>query len=819
MSKSHTGQSNNHHNHQANGNQQQVFLIALLAGVCAIFLAGGPDQIGLGIIMATVGLLMLFFKPYYATPKPIAILAGILVVCFFLTFLPSGLPAGEPEWLSKLKENELIPLGPQLSVMPKLTLFWAIYASLVIVFLVYLLSRGGATKQLYVVCWAFAIAGALYAGLAMLHQRGVISYPFDQITTYGFFPNRNHTATLLFTTAVTSCGLILYSFTRTKFVAGAAAIVCFLLSSGGLLFFSESRAGIVFLAVGIAIWLGGLGRKHLDFRIALTCGILALSVAIVFFSSDSTAKQRIIETVEVADTGDQQSNADEQQADGYGLDITTFDYRTKVFADTLKMWLARPFQGFGLGTFQYVFPQYRDLSLLHSVNVHPESDLLLLLSETGIFAVVSLLAIVVLLALRLKNGQRSSHWPLRWALVSAFAIALLHALVDVPFHRAALGFTLGVIGMLPFCINNRKEPHQPAGLAAKLVFRVSGGLALLVGLYMIAGSWFLQQPMAPWEYVTAKQELEQLLDDSEYEEIIDYADAAIQQMPMIHQLYYWKAAGLLRFEGTDEEAMSLLRAGREVQPNWPTMALEQGYLFIKIDPLVTAELWRIALRRALKIDAVRASTTNSQPLTYNILVNSIRRSGGNSSLQFALRNVVSEYPQLYVAWLLRCSDQVASGEFNLEREMIIGLLDQIPDSQAQAIIRRWLKVGDRAAAVAWLEQQMEIPSAKHKYWYLLASSYAQDKMYQEAVMLAADAEAISIPPAWASLETPVWSLSQFGRKLNQLVQDGNHVAVERILNESLEDKKLAKEAHQGLAGMLAQEGKWQQAWQHVRKAR
>lgn len=104
-----------------------------------------------------------------------------------------------------------------------------------------------------------------------------------------------------------------------------------------------------------------------------------------------------------------------------------FRYRREMAISTLQMIRQRPWTGFGLGTFEAVYPAYASFDL-GSVVDHAHNDWLEWTAEGGIPVLLVLLSLAALsFRLALRNP---------WAL--GIHVAFLHSFVDFPLHIPAI---------------------------------------------------------------------------------------------------------------------------------------------------------------------------------------------------------------------------------------------------------------------------------------------------------------------------------------------------------------------------------------------
>ena len=127
-----------------------------------------------------------------------------------------------------------------------------------------------------------------YGGLSMLRPilipEGVFSVETG-VPQFGFFPNHNHSATLLAVGLVLSLGLLLHGANLRKVGAVVVGVFGVLLVTYWLVFCNISRAGILLAAVGslLLLLLYGVGRKRRNGRRVLFLALLIGGV--VFYLS------------------------------------------------------------------------------------------------------------------------------------------------------------------------------------------------------------------------------------------------------------------------------------------------------------------------------------------------------------------------------------------------------------------------------------------------------------------------------------------------------------------------------------------------------
>ena len=143
----------------------------------------------------------------------------------------------------------------------------------------------------------------------------------------------------------------------------------------------------------------------------------------------------------------------------WGQEISE-NVRTRMFADTWRIFLDHPWVGTGLGTFVTVYPQYASSYDGRLVD-HAHNDYIEMMAETGMVGVICSLAFIVILFhtslsnLRLEGDSFSLAFRLG-ALVACSGL-LLHSLVDFNMHipsNALLFFLLASLA-------TNTELHSP----------------------------------------------------------------------------------------------------------------------------------------------------------------------------------------------------------------------------------------------------------------------------------------------------------------------------------------------------------------------
>jgi O-antigen ligase len=453
-----------------------------------------------------------------------------------------------------------------------------------------------------------------YVALAWIRRESAGTSAADR--HFGFFPNRNHSATLMAMGAVVATGLLLQAGRkRSGWLAGYALGAAGLLALA-LVFVNVSRAGILLLACGGVALLVVAGPRYLRGTGAKILGLSGLAVAVLFLIPDSAVKQRL-ESPVAGVPGWSEAGANGR-----------LDGRLEIFIDGLSMLRAQPATGWGAGQFEHVFPQYRQLAanVNDSWNVHPESSWLWMATESGLPATLSLLALAGLAIGRgLVAARRGSERALRASCVVAAGLPLLHGFGDVPLHREPLLWLAGLL----LVMGGAFRPVEPGRLAGP-GWRVAGLAVLLAGGWLMHGT-VTGAAVTPATQAAARfAEAQRLyaLDQAAgggapaaggrdpLEQALEELEGAIGLLPMDYRNHGLHGMLALHFDDKDARARADFARQRLLAPTWVRLPLIQADAWKKIRPEESAALLELALGRARARHGVPGSDPGLVSQTY-----------------------------------------------------------------------------------------------------------------------------------------------------------------------------------------------------------
>lgn len=264
---------------------------------------------------------------------------------------------------------------------------------------------------------------------------------------YGPYVNHNHYAGLM--EMLTPIPLVFafsrYAHGRKKWLA-----VCAAAFMGASVFLSGSRGGMAALALEMVIFFWLLFRERTRNRVTLLVGAFFLvTVVSILYTGGSEVSLRV------------STLADLKHPD------VSADMRLKIAGDTLRMFRAHPFMGWGVGTFADIYPQFRSFYTEAFVNA-AHNDYLQALAETGL-AGFAILLWLLFTAIR-SALRKTKNWPSDVNGIASLAALLgicgilMHSAVDFNLEipaNAMLFYTLCTIAAFDSRFRNLRREHRP----------------------------------------------------------------------------------------------------------------------------------------------------------------------------------------------------------------------------------------------------------------------------------------------------------------------------------------------------------------------
>lgn len=783
-----------------------VQLMLLLAAVAAVFLAATERQGATGIFFLTAGALMVFLPPNRVLPWKYFLMGGGLVVLSALALLPKEFwPM--PEWRVWLPGYPGIPELPNISVAPRETAYWMVVLfGAVTVGLFSLAHPVSANARVYLGLLG-AAACAAYSATALYAKSTGWEYPFFDRggfspPEFGFFPNRNHTAAFLVTGSILSLGLIRDAWSNGRPFVFLASIGTMGVCVYGLLFHSISRAGVVFLLVGVLLWVAMLGRRHISIPLLVSSLVVGGLVVALFLGSDGTGRDRVLEMIGIRP---QQEVGTVPEQPKLRLDTAVSDFRLRIFQDTFRMIGDYPLTGTGLGTYAYVYPFYAKASLGEAAALHPESDWLMMVAECGIPFGILAVALLWMLVKGLVPLQKSRNWAMRWGLASAALVAILHGIVDVPLHRVELGWWVLVLAGLAFGIPEQVGRRRDVPkISQRVILGVAGAVLLFVGFLLVRAEWFGREAFPPFRATAALDQMRQLAKVGKIPEVISVGRTELPLSPMARGLY--RELGYLEIlnGGNAFKSDAFFAAERALYPPSAVIPHDQGRIWLRSDPSRTRHLWVEALQKHV---LVAANGGHPDIVTYYERL--LGEARPYPQIFDALGRESGISPELQLVWITRSS---GDGLDKASRDP--AFFNSLNLEGRRAFLRAWHTPANREKVDAFL---MANPDWEEAAWSVRVRQMMADKRFEELVTALRDRNKLdlSLPtltPKQLDSSQPPFELAE---QVSWFFARGNSVSARRIVAEAVEAGQL--EGLRVQCALAIQSENWEAAWQALDK--
>jgi len=673
--------------------------------VLACFLGGSTLKWSEGIVVALFGLLLLVHPPRVSLAWAI----NGIVLAFLLFAATAFLPATwflQPAWRTALVEDFGVRLPNLLSPQPWISLGCLISLLAALCWLYYVSALELDLRDVRSQLRTFTVGVVLLAALCIALFYAKTALPFwHNERLFGPFPNRNQTANLfgLTATILLACGQDDIRHGRKRWIVWALGLGILVVA----ILLNFSRAGVLLLLVGSAVWLGTFAlRKGSGARIALGVSIVLILLTVMLLFGGET-----IERFHLRETG--------------GRNFS--DFRALVFRDTYQLIRASPWCGIGLGNFNEIFAVFRDASLNGAHALHPESDWLWLWAELGWPAVVVVIAGLSLFVRRIFPLQEGTNQRFRGAAMIAAILFALHGVVDVSGHRIGTAFA----GIFFLGLALRRPAEVRPSITVPVAFRLVG-LALLVSgsAWVFAARYDKPLPGV----VGVESELALATAASRglnFGEAIERTTRALEWAPLKWQLYFSRALAKVGAKRPAPDALDDFHRARFLEPNAYELPYQEGMSWLTRDSSLAFVAWREALRRA---DAQRDEVFGRMlPLAAR----------HNRKVYQSLEEFGMAHPDLALIFLA----QSGGTEF---MSALQSLLDRDPalqtmsDEEKFSLFKVWSARGDRAELVRSVAANPQwMPFA----WRGVANYQATQKNFRAAVEITRQyADKPALPP-------------------------------------------------------------------------
>ena len=588
------------------------------------FLVAGPWAGFHAVMFGGFGLLI-WLRPSHV---PLPLLWWCLALAFALAGAAAFLPAGwfhVPEWRSQL-ESLGVATGPLVAIQSRHAA--ESFAIFVLTLFAGFWMAGHRPTASQIRLWAlmFTLGVACYALIGRLAQDSPHFARIFGSQHFGFFPNRNHSATYLSMGALCGLGCVLQALRDKRFGVLALALAATALCLWAIASWSISRAGVVLVAIGCALWVWMLGFRYLGRHGLWAIALIAITAVGLFLTAQTGVRERLSLTVEKAGTVIGAQSLAESAIDKPALATgDSLDFRIPVFRDTLGLIREFPWTGIGAGQFYHIFPQYRKETIVANDSdcYHPESDWLWMAAETGIPATLALLALVVVAGWRsAREIRHGSDRALRAACLVAACLVPIHGFFDVPGHRITLAWSAVFLFTLSL-----QPPHCDLSISIPRLWlsRVLAMCLLAISIFLIHAQWLggRQPALATASHALARaqqlyredQALQQAAEsegrdyqpdpaEDKLEQALAILDLATRTAPLDRNIRRQQAFLAFHFDDKYDFIDRAFAIDRALDPKWVRGPLRQAESLASVGITPDSNLFRESLQRGRDVERI-----------------------------------------------------------------------------------------------------------------------------------------------------------------------------------------------------------------------
>lgn len=674
--------------------RRHLRVVVLPAFIFLVIIAGGGMPLWAQAGVLIVGGIWGLRNPPKASPDrnfDWAVIGLLFAAC--LALLPAFLTGGRPAWW-----NNAVDLGIMLPFTTTPQPFQAIEG------LVMLL---GGLLWFYLI-WHWKLEGEDHRRMLWFFSHGVmflalavaigtyheVTYPLGKgASVFSFFDNRNQMATVLVMGGLVSFALAMQGMRKAR-MKGIWGLLNTLVIFTGLAF-CESRAGIILFCLGCLLWFVfrlRVSKVNMMFKVGVPIFIMCLTLLFIF-------GQRTLERF---------SLWTEQDVQGI------VELRVGIYQDTLDMASKHALTGVGLGSYDAVFPQFRDHSAVFQSIIHPESDWMWVLSETGVLGVFFMTAGMLFLLARLFPFGVDRTAPFRAAAAVAFFIFLIHSLFDVPGHR--LGTLL--VAMMLYRLAAPYRTRQKLPVFGPRWWRVVAVISLAGGVVWMAASLFNLPLQTDVIGRQAKEAIAREAEEQtrEADRLLRLLDRAIANEPLNWWFYSTRANVRLGLKRDNKGALDDFRRARFLEKTDSEVSFFEGHSWLNYSNQRAFAAWR---------DAINRKDPNKEDLYRKMLETALPY----PRFQKDLKQLTRFDPDFRFYYLMQ-ANAADFGE-EIETDVIASpKLAGFSEVQKAALLEKWAEKGD---PLALLDHFNDYPGIIDNEWFYRAIAYANNEDYDIAV--------------------------------------------------------------------------------------
>jgi O-antigen ligase/tetratricopeptide (TPR) repeat protein len=664
-----------------------------LLGVCVLILLGGGHNVyALGFALILPGVALLLRPPRRSLGKWLDVGVFGLLGSLLLAFVPMFYWKA-PAWRTTAVDVFGLEFSWSLSVQPWIS-FEAFLLAVAGFSWLYAASswevNHSGRKRIYF--WLSCLI-AVFAVVVLVGNLFGWRYPgAESATAFSFFPNRNQTINFIAIGGVLTFGYAIEGLRRRKLIQMVGFVGSF--SCLAALVSGVSGAGVLLYFGGIFLWfIFSLRRSAMSLFLKVGIPVLLLLVFSFFITSHGPAMERATKYLSPPSEWGQSD-------------------RLLIFQDAVDMIQDAPLAGHGLGNFEGVFPQYRDLSRNYQRAVDPGSDLFLLGAEGGLIAVCFLAIFLVSYFRKCRTSGAGRSGAFRMIALTGVILFLVHGLFDVSGHRPGTAYfaILFMVLALPRATADVRPTFKP------VIWRsVGGGLLLFGGLWMLGGLFGL-----PTHSSVALDVQGQRAVQSRAVADVDRASRAVDAMITLQPLnwrgYFQRAQLGLSRGGARSEVAQDFRRARFVEPNIALVAYKEGCEWLPYDVTRAVSAWGEALIR----------DTDSKDRLYAAMLSQASK---NVWLMEGMIEMSQVYPYYRACLLLSLHGEAFNREIEQELRADASL-GRFAKEQRTAILRHWIDSAGSDQVEAYLDAYGDTLDSP---WLLYAMLRHNQSQYEEAV--------------------------------------------------------------------------------------
>jgi hypothetical protein len=333
-----------------------------------------------------------------------------------------------------------------------------------------------------------------------------------------------------------------------------------------------------------------------------------------------------------------------------------------------------------------------------------------------------------------------------------------------------------------------------------LIFGAAGAGLLALGILLIRTQWYGGVPFPPYRAAIVVNQMRQLAEVGRFEEAVNLARSEIPLSPMAVGLYRELGFREIKRGGNTEVADAVFAAERALNPVSAQLAFDQGMLWLRDDPMRSAELYVEGMKKLIRI---QQSGRYANPVeVYGRMLGQARE---NPEMLAKLGEASRLSPELRLVWISHTRAADGFSEAAEDKEFL-GALDA---PMRRRFLESWWNGGDKQALEAFLAAN---PDWEEDAWSLRIRQKVERKEFQAAVEAVQEQYGIdlSLP------ETTEEELAR-GEPPPGLAQSvafyfakGNPVSARRMIAESVLAKE--PEGHRLECAIAVRTGDWEAAW-------